>query len=149
MAAICPHCKKEFKKEKNSQRYCSQECCEKAKELRYEQAKEERKEQAVCIVCGKTFKRKTYERTCSEECKKVLMKKDEVVCKTCGKPFLPTKEHRKFCSAKCKEKAKYVPKEKKPKLLKKISISEIAREAREKGLSYGKYVEQYEKINFL
>jgi predicted nucleic acid-binding Zn ribbon protein len=146
---ICQCCGKEFKSKANSQKYCSQECYGKARAARDKAAREKRKEQAVCIVCGKTFKRKTYEKTCSEECKKVLMKKDEVVCKTCGKPFSPTKEHRKFCSTECKEKAKYVPKEKKPKPLKKISISEIAREAREKGLSYGKYVEQYEKINFL
>ena len=73
------------------------------------------------------------------------MKKDEVVCKTCGKPFSPTKEHRKFCSAECKKKAKYPQKEEKPKPFKKISISEITRIAREKGLSYGKYVEALEK----
>jgi ribosomal protein L20 len=56
-----------------------------------------------------------------------------------------TKEHRKFCSAECKKKAKYPQKEEKPKPFKKISISEIARIAREKGLSYGKYVEALEK----
>ena len=101
---ICQCCGKEFESKVNSRKYCSKECCEKARELRYEQAKEKRKEQAVCIVCGKTFKRKDKEKACSEECKKVLSKKDETICKTCGKPFTPTKEHRKFCSTKCKKK---------------------------------------------
>ena len=55
---------------------------------------------------------------------------------------MPTQDHKKFCSAECKKNAKKVEK---PKPIKKINISEIARNARELGMSYGKYVEYLEK----
>jgi predicted nucleic acid-binding Zn ribbon protein len=137
---ICQCCGKEFKSKANSQKYCSQECYGKAKMARDRAAREKQKEKAVCVVCGKNFKRKGYEKICSEECRKVARKVQEKVCGTCGKVFMPTQKNKKFCSAECKKKANCPQKEKKPKPLKKISISEIARIAREKGLSYGKYV---------
>lgn len=143
---ICQCCGKEFKSKANSQKYCSQECYGKAKMARDRAAREKQKEKAVCVVCGKNFKRKGYEKICSEECRKVSKKVHERICGNCGKVFLPTRNHKKFCSAECKKGLKKVetfnP-------IKKLNISAIARKARELGMSYGKYVEQYEKINFL
>jgi predicted nucleic acid-binding Zn ribbon protein len=139
---ICQCCGKEFKSKANSQKYCSQECYGKARAARDKAAREKRKEQAVCVVCGKTFKRKGYEKICSEECRKVSRKVHERVCRTCGKVFMPTQDHKKFCSAECKKNAKKVEK---PKPIKKLNISAIARNARELGMSYGKYVEYLEK----
>ena len=143
---ICQCCGKEFKSKANSQKYCSQECYGKARAARDKATREKRKEQAVCVVCGKTFKRKDKEKICSEECRKAARKVQEKVCKTCGKAFIPNRDHKKFCSAECKKNANKVEK---PKPIKKLNVSAIARKARELGMSYGKYVEQYEKINFL
>lgn len=139
---ICNFCGKEFEQKIHSQKYCSQECYKNARAVREKEERKKRKEKAICVICGKSFKRQGYEKICSEECRKVSKKVHERICGNCGKVFLPTRNHKKFCSVECKKSFKKVetfnP-------IKKLNISAIARKARELGMSYGKYVEYTEK----
>lgn len=67
-----------------------------------------------------------------------------VKCECCGKEFI-SKTKQKYCSLNCKEWMMHGKKKEKPKELKAEpkqvkSFSEINHEAKELGMSYGKYV---------
>lgn len=139
---ICQCCGKEFEQKAHSQKYCSQECYKTVRAIREKQKREERREKAICVICGKNFKRQGCEKVCSEECRKVSKKVQERRCGNCGKIFMPNREHKKFCSEECKKGLKKVEI---PNPIKKLNISAVARNARKAGMSYGKYVEYLEK----
>jgi len=58
---ICPHCKKEFLKESNAQKYCSENCRIQAIILR-------KRLQHKCSFCGKKIENDDFGKYCSKEC---------------------------------------------------------------------------------
>lgn len=63
-----------------------------------------------------------------------------IKCECCGKEFI-RKSKQKYCSLNCKEWMMHGKKKEKPKEPKQVkTFVEINREAKELGMSYGKYV---------
>lgn len=58
---ICPHCKKEFLRENNAQKYCSEKCRLQALVLR-------KKLNVKCSFCGRKIETEEFGKYCSEEC---------------------------------------------------------------------------------
>lgn len=58
----CPHCRKQFVRSCNSQKYCSEKCRTAAIEKR-------KKSIAKCAFCGKKFEITKIRKYCSDECK--------------------------------------------------------------------------------
>lgn len=106
--AICPYCGKEFIREKNAQKYCSERC-------------RIRNNRGFPLIPGTELK--------------------EYTCSFCGRTFKWDKK-KKYCSLECRERAngRGIRKTRKPKGL---SMTAIAKLAREEDLSYGKYVAKY------
>ena len=77
---ICVICGKEFESERSTKKYCSDECCNQARRLRYAENKkapipfEQRSNNCLereCLLCGKVFKPKTAaanQRQCCYDC---------------------------------------------------------------------------------
>ena len=80
MKNICVVCGKEFEAIKSTKKYCSQECNNKARRIRYAENKSKPKTiyekanncpERQCLICGKTFKPKTAsanQRQCCYDC---------------------------------------------------------------------------------
>ena len=121
----------------------------------------------VCIICGKEFARDGKRLTCSPKCareakrrysKKYLQEKrgaeelKVVKCPICGKEFKQIRGNQIVCSSECRKKRtrqlakenKKTEKKKRTKTVRK-SLIEIEKEAKEAGMSYGKYVALMEK----
>ncbi len=101
--------------------------------------------EVVCLNCGKRFMTESSaQKHCSIECRRIYNgKKPElktIQCAYCGKLY-NTLRKCKYCSVECRNRAngKAARKPQKPA----VSIVEIARLARECGLSYGEYVAKY------
>ena len=62
MIKICPHCKKEFERTNNAQKYCSESCRIQAIILR-------KKRFGKCAFCGKKTEFSEFGKYCSEECR--------------------------------------------------------------------------------
>lgn len=116
-----------------------------------------------CKLCGKDFKIRfrSNEVFCSEECCKAfhgIRAKKDLYCVICGKKL--SGKNKKYCGETCRRRAatlrnmeemkelseskdvetpKVIKKKRKPKL----TLVQIAVEARKEGLSYGQYVAKY------
>jgi predicted nucleic acid-binding Zn ribbon protein len=112
-----------------------------------------------CKYCGKYFEPISIQQSyCSIECRmivnreraKVNQKKyregtrTEKNCACCGNPFVVTTHSRIYCSEECYKSMKAILRKKdKPKRKKKenvTSLRDMAKEAREHGMTYGQYV---------
>lgn len=106
-----------------------------------------------CLMCGKEFLKKcNSQKYCSEECrlKDYYKKKNpekEIICECCGKTFI-THCKKKYCSEKCRRIANSPSKKPSKRNSRKrnnfISLNDMARIARENGISYGQLVAQME-----
>ena len=118
-----------------------------------------------CKCCGKTFERlHASQKYCSPECcsivnldrskknwaKNFKPKEVERVCVYCGKTFINVGHKRKYCSQECsdvmkKTQTKEAQNNAKRKPRKKsTSLRDMAKEAREHGMTYGQYVAKIE-----
>ena len=121
--------------------------------------------QRKCDRCGKIYTpRTTIQRFCSEKCRELYwqaehaQKRKESIqpykCEYCGKEFVPRARNQVYCSRQCGRAASrrlYTePPKKEEKVVNKTEnmreIARIARSAREKGLSYGRYTARYGAI---
>ena len=68
------------------------------------------------------------------------------ICEGCGKEFAPNGTAQKFCTKECWQKygAVYIPKKRRKKNVP-SKLAELNQQARDAGLSYGKYVALIEK----
>lgn len=127
ISKVCPWCNTRFQASSGKQKYCSSAC---AKNAEYQRRKSH---QRICAICYDTF---TAESNCQKYCKactaspfwRKSVKEEAEACISCG-VLLP--EGRKGYCTECRDK-------KTRNSMK--SISEICREAREMGMSYGEYV---------
>ena len=96
---------------------------------------------ASCRTCGIKFKLDaTHKVYCSAECRIEGEAKDNrrvhmCTCLTCGTIFRAVSDNIKYCSDKCdksKQKTQSI-----------LSVNEVARRAKEEGISYGEYVAKY------
>lgn len=144
---ICPICGKEFIKTAPSRKYCSEECAHIAKKKNMTKARKTGN-YITCPICNTKFKSRGLGRFCSEECKNAYYDKKPMqkVCIWCGKTFIPSRSNVVFCSDKCRKHRKDA--EENPRYTSYEpgkNISDVARKARESGMSYGKYVEALER----
>lgn len=137
---ICknPKCNKEFETNYSFQKYCSTECkyvMDKENTMKRYYCAEERKK--ICKVCGKEFvKNKKSWVYCSDECRQRDKKSHtfELECQCCHRIFKSSIDIKKFCTAKCRRTG----------VKKKVmSMEEVAKRAREEGITYGEYVAKY------
>ena len=107
----------------------------------------------ICPTCGEPFKvteaTSKYRTYCSLECRNKSYKKDgnEKIyhnCEWCGKT-LPQNCTVKYCSAECEVKATRKSAKKRGRKKKVLSLDEVSKLAKAKGLSYGQYVNKYER----
>lgn len=73
-------------------------------------------ENKVCIICGKEFTPKRYDRViCSAECRKKFsprkysIKNKKSICEICGKEFVTKSKKRIFCGDECSAKSRKRP----------------------------------------
>ena len=69
------------------------------------------------------------------------------ICEGCGKEFAPNGTAQKFCTKECWQKygAVYIPKRMRRKKSHSI-LAELNQQARDAGLTYGKYIALVEKV---
>lgn len=152
MLRVCKGCGKEFESSNNRKLYCSKECPGRVYPKK------------VCKECGKEFIPEAHNQLfCTKECRieynntkrrgypaGVFEKK----CQQCGKLFTTKKFTKSFCSRRCcgiyynhftQEHSDELTATEKAKKAKYEATSEalvnVALEAREAGMSYGKYVQ--------
>ncbi len=102
----------------------------------------------ICPVCLKQFTTtKNATKFCSIECSKEfkkLSKKKKCICAWCNKTFY-TMRKKTYCTERCRLYANarisepVIKKDAKPKM----SLQEVAKLARDCGMTYGKYVQQF------
>ena len=102
----------------------------------------------ICPICLKQFQTvKNATKFCSGECKAEFLKqskKKKCICAWCNKTFY-TLRKKTYCTDVCRLYANarlsqpVIKKNSKPK----ISLNEVARLARECGMTYGKYVQHF------
>ena len=101
-----------------------------------------------CEVCGKEFETEyKHQKYCCEICKRKrdyqrhLVGERIFVCRFCGKEF-KSKKKCAYCSTQCR--GRYRRNSKRPSRAPKgaLSLSEVARLAREQGLTYGQYMQR-------
>lgn len=116
-----------------------------------------------CKYCGKPFKPiSVVQEYCSKECRLIVNRerakanqkkyregsRTEKNCACCGNPFVVTTHSRIYCSEECYKSMKAILRKKdkpKKKSKKKVaSLRDMAKEAREHGMTYGQYVAQIE-----
>lgn len=96
---------------------------------------------ASCRTCGIKFKTDaTHKVYCSTECRIEGEAKDNnrvhmCTCLTCGTIFRAVSDNIKYCSDKCDKS--------KRKTQSKLTVNEVARRAKDEGISYGEYVAKY------
>lgn len=96
---------------------------------------------ASCRTCGIKFKPdSTHKVYCSTECRIEGEAKDNrrihmCTCLTCGTIFKAVSDNIKYCSEQCDKS--------KRKTQSKLSVIEVARRAKDEGMSYGEYVAKY------
>jgi predicted nucleic acid-binding Zn ribbon protein len=106
------------------------------------------KTKKICPTCGKEFYTDTNaKKYCSKKCQKKLVIKKEPMrkctCAWCGAVFT-TPRRRTYCTEECrlfangKTRESRKPKPKKPL----FSLEQVARMAKEAGLTYGMYVQK-------
>ena len=97
---------------------------------------------AICKMCGKEFERTHNAQThCSVECRKKYTRKNCVplkpfTCSWCGVVF-EAKARRTYCTHECRKRASGIGKRE---TKYNFALGNIAKLAREAGLSYGQYV---------
>ena len=106
-----------------------------------------------CALCGVEFEtEENAKHYCSVKCRRRANAKRareqrgllrRFTCAWCGNEFLSTRK-RKYCKADCRLMAngKILPRTKKTEKPK-MTLEQIAKAAREEGLSYGEYVKKY------
>lgn len=144
---ICKTCGKEFERKYHTRQiYCSEEC--KKEGIKIQEKAKKGNKWGICIVCGKAYKKTSPSVYCSPECKRSFLE-DTIIketCRVCGKKFVPTPRFKKYCSDYCRNLAQHHKIEIARKLYRKEnSLSNINALARERGLTYGKYVEMKER----
>ncbi len=98
----CEICGKKFIKQRNHQRFCSNNC-----KSAYRRKTGVDNEQRVCVICGTEFTTNKYSKTqtCNKKCGRQLTKKkykpEEKKCECCGIKFKTKRANQKFCSIKC------------------------------------------------
>lgn len=111
-----------------------------------------------CPVCGKEFTTdKNAQKFCSDVCRYrgyAVTHSPKTRCLICGKTFTISKVRLEYCSVACKDKARRLALQKqyaaRPALRRKtrnktnLSLTEIAKLARDAGMTYGEYVARYE-----
>lgn len=130
---VCEYCGKVFYDIREHKRYCNEECCTKASELRRKKVK--KLAARVCPVCNREFEPEhNGQKYCSKTCGYVAQlaqmretsrkyvgggikrKPKFAKCKWCGKEFLKARVRQRFCSDECQ---KYADLEHAKKMLKK------------------------------
>lgn len=123
-----------------------------------------------CEYCGKAFTPRVQNgRFCSPKCadlwwqdarkeQRKAQKKETRICEYCGKKFVPKSGNQIYCSKRCgikkaRDEGRRLdkkPAEKEKNVVNKTEnmreIARIDRSAREKGLSYGRYIARYGAI---
>lgn len=132
----CIVCGEKYTTNRTTQKCCSDPCRYKHQQKLIKEIYRPRRKgyqgpvEKICVICGQTFKTtRPMKKTCSQECS----------CEN-------EKEVKRRANERKREEAKKKPPEKKSRKKKK-EISDLARinqEAREHGMSYGKYVPIYE-----
>lgn len=161
---ICLYCGKEFQPKTKNQKFC---CRNHGDRYRYDTQRRKEAIEKTCPICGKVFEASGYAIKriyCGDKCLKAAMKKRRAeerleqppnavvdwidpseikICPVCKENFVATRKNQKYCSEKCKGKAKRQREEEramKGPTKTNASLSEIARLARENGMTYGEYV---------
>lgn len=165
MTKKCALCGKEFTTIRKQVRYCSDACRKKKNRMDYDaRQKAERAERraklaasigktATCPICGNDFVKKiARQKYCSTKCSDVVKfeklqeqrksTRQTSTCPVCGKKFVPNSESQVCCSRSCGVKFRAVKAQSasagKTNLNK--GIEELDKEAKQCGLSYGKYI---------
>lgn len=115
-------------------------------------------EDRICNVCSKIYTPKVHQqRTCSPSCSKIWHKRQcskrqkeriiKKICAECGAEFETNNRNKLTCSSTCAAKRsannkKYYQRRAKTEGKKKEKLAEIAKQAKQVGLSYGQYVAQ-------
>ncbi len=139
---ICknPDCRKPFTTHYPQQVHCSSRCKYLMDVERQKKKYAESDDRySICKVCGKKFiKSVSFRAFCSQECRDEVKKNSsnlsERECECCHKIFKTAIEDKLFCSARCRK----IGKKKKI-----MSIEDVARAAREEGITYGEYVTKH------
>lgn len=143
----CKICGKEFEKVPGARRlYCSDECAKEG--IRQWHADHAYYKFETCINCGRKFRKVNASPYCSDKCKNQYLEETtlKAQCRVCGKKFTPSSQFRKYCSEHCRKLARNHTMEVAKNIAnKEKSISGVNALARERGLSYGKYVELKER----
>ena len=162
---VCAYCGEEFEPKTGNQKFC---CRNHGDRYRYDTQRKKGAIEKACPICGKVFEASGYAIKriyCSDKCLKKAMNERRTkgyleqssnvvvdwldpskiqICAICKNQFVATGKNQKYCSEKCNGKAKW--QRKKERLMKKsptktnASLSEIARLAKENGMTYGEYV---------
>lgn len=100
----------------------------------------------VCAICGKKFIGGNSAKYCSKECRiemgyrRIKERRPKVfTCEYCGMMFHGDRRN-KYCSVECRRKADGGRNVKRKKKKTEMSIDQVAKLAREAGLTYGVYV---------
>ena len=102
----------------------------------------------ICPICGKGFiVSGNAQKFCSSECRYIAHKakpkgEREFICSCCGDKFKSIKK-KKYCSVQCSNFIHGRTTERKKRVTKGPSLSEIGRLALAEGLSYGEYCLKY------
>jgi len=172
---ICEFCGDDYVATRLKQKYCSKECCYEADKLRKRWERKKGKidfPEQTCIVCGNIFKPfRSDQITCGGECarrhaynmsnerlirQRKLNKKplDPKKCIVCNKIFKPNSPKQIICgNPNCKrirgQETTRIRMMSKPKpVVKKAngpSLSELAAEAKRRGISYGDLIAEKER----
>lgn len=164
----CGICGKSFEPHNPAQKYCSPACAmeqeRRRKKANYHRYHQDQTRPHICAICGASFRASTRAKYCSEECRQAGRNQKEwnfspKVCRVCETVFTPNHSRQIFCSDECRQSyheryreeykrisfrgtAKPEP-PKKPVILSSKpvqTVTEIAREAAEHGMTYGKYL---------
>jgi len=157
----CPICGESFIAKSRRQKYCSERCRQKAAGIRYSAFRVKKTPptfEKTCPTCGKSFEtRDTRKIYCSRQCRDLANNKRprdrkpvEKFCPVCGKSFIARNVRQIYCSPWCGgERIAKVPGHIKTKPVKKKpekSLEQWMQEARDCGMSYGKYRAAVERL---
>ncbi|MBR1728081.1 MAG: hypothetical protein IJ728_00930 [Selenomonadaceae bacterium] len=115
----CPRCGESFIPHSKRQKFCSRDCQYHSNEEHQKQRRRDNAPQAVCPICGKSFKKFNSQKYCSQECKSEAQKKNAAkhyrkkhnvtsytrICPFCGKKFTTNFKTKIYCSIPCSKQA--------------------------------------------